>query len=237
MKAVLFDLDDTLFDHRHSMRTGLAVLQKKYDCFSELTLDEFEQQHIRLMNEIHLSKILRGEITLEEGRALRFKRAFTLFGINAPDEIANDAADFYRKTYSSVTRLKPGAEALLKEIKKQYKTGIVTNNLIEEQTRKLKECEIEHLVDVMVTSEEAGVVKPDPLIFNMALERLDCSVSDVIMIGDSWEVDIMGAHKLGMRCIWVNTYNEYRICDGVAVEISSLEDTAKILNLINNHNG
>jgi len=237
MKAVLFDLDDTLFDHRYSMRTGLAALQKKYELFSALTLDEFEHQHIRLMNEIHLSRILNGELTLEEGRTLRFKRAFNIFGIDAPDELANDAAGFYRETYLSVTRLKPGAEALLKEIKKQYKTGIVTNNLIDEQRRKLKECNIDKYIDVMVTSEDVGATKPDALIFNTALKRLDCSPGETIMIGDSWEVDIMGAHRLGMKCIWVNTYNENRICEGVAVEINSLEDTEKVLNLIKNHNG
>ena len=209
-------------------------MQDKYECFSKITLDEFEKLHIKLLNEIHLSRILTGEISLDEGRAMRFGQAFITLNVEPTYEMRHEAAAFYREKYLTSTGLKPGALDILEEVKKHYKTGIVTNNLIEEQNRKLKECEIEHLIDVMVTSDEVKVTKPDPLIFNTVLERLNCSPGEAVMIGDSWESDIIGAYNLGMKCIWVNTYEEIRQTDGIAIEIQSMEDRDRIIDLIEN---
>ncbi len=233
LKAVLFDLDDTLFDHRHSMRTGLTALQKKYECFSKLHIDDFEKEHVRLMNEVHLDLILKGVLTLDEGRELRFMRAFELYGGNPDAKLAREAARLYRENYVSVNGLVPGAMELLKAVKQKYKVGIVTNNLVDEQVRKLKESGIEHLVDCMITSEEAGITKPHPDIFNALLERLDVTADEAVMIGDYWAGDIAGAHALGIRCIWINVYNETCPDPAMASEINSIADTAHVLSLIN----
>ena len=117
LKAILFDLDDTLFDHRHSMQTGLAALQKIYPCFAKDKLDEFERVHIKLMNDIHLNRILTGEITLDEGRAIRFQRAFNHYGVDADMNLAYEAASHYRDNYTDVNRLVPGAYDLLTDLK------------------------------------------------------------------------------------------------------------------------
>jgi YjjG family noncanonical pyrimidine nucleotidase len=234
IKAILFDLDDTLYDHRHSMLTGLKALQKKYECFAGVHIDEMEREHIRLMNEVHLNSVLQGLMTLDEGRALRFKRAFELYGVNADEKLSYEAAGIYRENYISVNGLVPGAMELLKSLKKKYKIGIITNNIVEEQVRKLKEGKIEHLVDVMLTSEEAGVTKPHPEIFNRLLQKLNVTADEVVMVGDYWNSDIIGAHALGIKCIWINVYGEACPDENMAVEISSLAETEKVLKLIIN---
>ena len=53
-------------------------------------------------------------------------------------------------------------------------------------------------------SEEAGVSKPDPRIFRIALERLGCAAGEAVMVGDSWSADIVGARAAGIRAIWFN---------------------------------
>ncbi len=234
-KAVIFDLDDTLFDHRYSVRTALAAMQKRYDCFAKVSLDEFEKLHIKLLNEIHIDRILTGDLSIEEGRALRFELAFKYFDVEPTDEMKIEAPAFQREKYLASNRLKPGAYELLEEVKKYYKTGIVTNNLIDEQNRKLKDLGIEHLIDVMLTSEEAGITKPNPEIFYMILNRLECKPSEAVMIGDSWESDIVGAYNIGMKCIWLNTYEEKIETSGLAEEISTLEDKEYIFSLIQNY--
>jgi HAD superfamily hydrolase (TIGR01509 family) len=232
IKAVLFDLDDTLFDHRCSMRKGLALLQQKYECFAAVSLDEFELNHVKIMYEVHLNSVLSGQMTLDEARSYRFCKMFEMYGRNADEELSYAAADFYRKAYVSVNRLVPGALNLLNEVSKKYKTGIITNNLVDEQLRKLKECGIEHLAAVMITSEETGVTKPHPDIFNALLNRLDASADESVMIGDYWNSDIAGAHSLGIKCIWINAYNEICPDPQMAVEVTSLEDTGHIMNII-----
>ncbi|MEO8513607.1 MAG: HAD-IA family hydrolase [Ignavibacteria bacterium] len=229
LKAVLFDLDDTLFDHRHSMLTGLTALQNKYECFRRLTLDKFETEHNRLMNEVNLDGILEGLMTLDEGRALRFKRAFSTYGVDADETVSYEAAGIYRKNYVSVSRLVPYAKRLLEELGGNYKIGIVTNNLIDEQVRKLKENKIDHLIDVMVTSEEVKTSKPNKKIFEEALRRLETTAGETLMIGDSWQGDIAGAYNLGMKCIWMNVYDEKCPDPKMAAEIRSLKEVKGII--------
>ena len=214
------------------MLTGLIVLQKEFECFAGLALDEFEKEHIRLMNEIHIDMILQGLMSLEEARVLRFKKAFEFYGVASADELSYRAAEIYRNSYVTVNRLVPGAMELITHLKKDYKIGIVTNNLTEEQLRKIRFLKIDHLIDVMVTSEDAGFTKPNPAIFNMLLEKLNVMPEEAIMIGDHWRVDIEGASRLGIKCIWINVYGEDCPDKHLAVEVDSIFDTQRIISII-----
>ncbi len=214
------------------MRIALKALQDKYECFGALHLDEFEKEHIRLMNEVYLSQILTGMMTLDEGRAVRFKKAFEVCGVNADEKLISEASASYRSVYLTVNGLVKGAYELLEALRNQYKIGIITNNLVSEQEMKLRKGGIEHLVDVMLTSEEAGVAKPHPDIFNAMLKKLDVTADEVVMIGDYWNSDITGAHHLGIRCIWINVYDEICPNPEMAIEVKSIEDTEQMLNII-----
>jgi HAD superfamily hydrolase (TIGR01662 family) len=61
--------------------------------------------------------------------------------------------------------------------------------------------EIEGLMSVAVSSAEFGVMKPDPRIFQEALERMDVTASRAVMVGDSLAHDVMGARQAGMRAV------------------------------------
>ena len=67
------------------------------------------------------------------------------------------------------------------------------------QIKKIQHLKINHLINYLVTSEEAGVEKPDKKIFQIALKKLNKDASAVIMIGDSMEKDIQGAQNCGIR--------------------------------------
>ncbi len=68
----------------------------------------------------------------------------------------------------------------------------------------MEECGLRELVDFMVTSEEVGVAKPAAEIFEAALERGSAEPGEAVMIGDSWDVDILGAQSAGIRPVWFN---------------------------------
>ncbi|KXK49195.1 MAG: hypothetical protein UZ05_CHB002001926, partial [Chlorobi bacterium OLB5] len=76
IKAVLFDFDDTLFDHRHASREGLRAVWKRYTCFHEMSLEDLEAEHLELLEQIHFSDVLFGRMSMEEARAERFKFLF-----------------------------------------------------------------------------------------------------------------------------------------------------------------
>lgn len=200
IKAILFDLDDTLFDHRHSSREGLRSVWKRYTCFQEMTLDEFELEHRAMLEKIHFSQVLVGKLSLEEARAERFKHLFLNRNVEVDFETSRNAAVIYRNSYEKNVRKIKGSEELLKVLKKNYKIGIVTN-IIAEQESKLDQLDLRNYIDHMVTSEEMGVTKPNPLLFSTACERLEALPDTAVMIGDSWDNDIAGAHAVGMKCI------------------------------------
>ena len=94
----------------------------------------------------------------------------------------------------------------LSAIKKKYKLAIITNETLHMQTRKLMVLDpVGELFDFVVTSEEAGVEKPDTQIFQVALDRSKAKPEQVLMIGDSWKADILGATSLGIQAIYAGT--------------------------------
>lgn len=60
------------------------------------------------------------------------------------------------------------------------------------------------LFDTVTYSQEAGVEKPDPRIFELALRRAGCVPGDVVHLGDTWGADYLGARGAGLRAIWLN---------------------------------
>ncbi len=232
LRAVLFDLDDTLFDHRHSSRTALSVLQQEFPSqLATVPLDELETANLEILNTIHL-EVLAGTLTPDQARVKRFGKLLRTYGVDPTEQQLEKVAIEYRSSYQVSRRATPGARELLIGLRDRgFKTGIVTNNLVEEQMDKLRHCQLFDLLDSITISEEAGFAKPDVRIFNMALQRLECKPEETIIIGDSWENDILGARAAGIRGIWYNCYLTKAPDDSVP-EIGSLEDFESVLRLL-----
>ncbi len=114
-----------------------------------------------------------------------------------------ELVDRRTEAYLRHRRAVPGAPALLRDLHAAGKTiGVVTNNLVAEQEAKLRAIGLEDLVYHLVCSEEVGVTKPDPRIFRTALQRAAASPRGSVMVGDSWEYDVVGATRVGMRSVW-----------------------------------
>jgi putative hydrolase of the HAD superfamily len=196
-----------------------------------MTLEELEEEHSQLLEQIHFSQVLFGKMSMEEARAERFKFIFLNRGIEIDFNTANNAAEIYRMSYLKNWRRSEGSEELLKLLKKYYKIGIITNNLKSEQQNKLQYLEFEKYIDVMITSEEARISKPDPNIFRLALKKLNVKPEETVMIGDSWEHDIMGAKAAGLKCIWLNHHKKPCPDPSAATEIRTLKNPEYIKSL------
>ena len=203
LKAVLFDLDDTLFDHRICARTALVELHRVHPAFAAHDFDEFERLHATFLEELH-PRVIAGELGIDDARRERFRRLFRATGTVADEEVVSQAAAAYRSGYMKIRRPVTGAAGLLALVRTRTRIGIVSNNLLEEQRDKLRTCGLDRYVDVLVVSEEAGISKPDPRIFEIALTRLGCSAPDAVMVGDSWAADVVGARDAGIRPVWFN---------------------------------
>jgi putative hydrolase of the HAD superfamily len=232
VRAVLLDLDDTLFDHRYCARTALDAVRGCHECFAAFSAVEFERTHAQLLEELHI-RVMAGELDLTAARRERFRRLFGTAGVTADDQLVGVAAVAYRERYVSAWRAVPGAAALLAALKTRARIGIVTNNLLQEQQEKMRFCGFAAHVDVLIVSETAGVSKPDPAIFLLALNRLGCSAADAVMVGDSWRIDVLGARAAGIRAIWLNRTGAP--CPDVSAgvpEIRALEPVSEVLDLV-----
>ena len=229
--AVLFDLDDTLFDHSHAARSALMLVHAMHECFASGEYDAFEEAHGRCLEELH-QRVLAGAMTIDEARIERFKRLFARAGAAPPADLLTATALAYRSAYLDARRPVEGARDLLAALKPRVRVGIVSNNLLEEQQGKVKLCGFDPYVDALVVSEEAGVAKPDPRIFAIALERLGCAAADAVMIGDSWPADIEGARAAGLRAIWLNRTGHSRDVDPGVQVIERLTPISNVLRVL-----
>jgi HAD superfamily hydrolase (TIGR01509 family) len=230
IRAALFDLDDTLFDHRHCARAALAGVRGCHPCFATLTPADLERSHGHILEDLHL-EVLAGRLALDAARVERFRRLYRCTGLEADPELAASTASVYRDRYVEARREVRGAAALLAAVRRHTRVVIVSNNVLDEQRNKLRHCGLDHHVDLLVVSEDVGVSKPDPRIFDIALARVGAGPADAVMVGDSWANDVAGARAAGVRAIWFNRDGMAAPDPGVEM-IVSLEPAEEVMRVI-----
>jgi len=236
-RGVLFDLDDTLFDHNHATVQALAALCVEEPALTRWPVAELHARHSALLEEVH-AEVVAGRMTIPAARHQRFRRLLEA-ATNADVLDARPAhlAAFYRAAYEQNWQPVPGAVALLTALRAGgLRVAIVTNNLVAEQREKLQRCHLDVLIDVLVTSEETRAPKPDPAIFQVALDQLQLAREDAVMIGDAWATDILGAQAAGIRPVWFNWRREASLDPSVS-ELRSLEPTDDVVSQLVTHEG
>lgn len=101
--------------------------------------------------------------------------------------------------------LLPDAERMVRYLASRYPLTIVSNGFIEVQYDKIRRSGLEDCFQHIVLSEEVGVQKPNPKIYEVALQKGHWRPEEVLMIGDSWTSDIQGAINAGIDQLWIIT--------------------------------
>jgi HAD superfamily hydrolase (TIGR01549 family) len=229
--TVLFDLDDTLFDHAATARAALAATAAGRPALHGVPLEALYQRYSELLEELH-PRVMRGEIPYLVAREQRFARLLAPYEALSGGDSQAVAAQHYGH-YQQLRRPVAGALALLQRLRPAYKVGIVTNNRTAEQQEKLGFLGMDALVDALITSQDVGVLKPDPAIYQVALAQLGASPAETVMVGDNWAADVLGALAVGIRPVWLNRIGAARLLPHVA-ELASLEPLAETYHRIIN---
>jgi putative hydrolase of the HAD superfamily len=222
LQLALFDLDDTLFDHQHSRRCGLLVLQHAYPPLARIPIEDLVAEHERQLTASY-DRVLDGTVSLSANRLDRFRRMFVTCGVAMHAAEVELAMQRYRRAYDKHRRAVPGVLSLLTHLKPRLRIGVVTNGLVEAQQEKIVACKLESFIDFLLTSEEARVKKPDPRLFLLALEKAKTRREDAVVVGDSWTLDVLGAHQAGIRSIWLNRWQEPCPDASLATELAAFE--------------
>lgn len=225
--VLLSDLDDTLFDHQHATRSALARLREADARLQQWDLESLKVRHHALLEQFH-QEVMAGRLTIDQAREARFSAL-----VGGGD--ARGLAEAYRDAYVADWREVEGAAALLTAVRALgIQVVVVTNNIVSEQRRKLDRLGLTGLVDVLITSEEVGVQKPDPRIFLAALQSVTAEPVHAVMLGDAWPADVEGARGVGIRPVWLNRHG--RECPDPAVQmLASLAPTADAMKVLIRH--
>ncbi len=208
---IFFDLDHTLWDfEKNSALTFAKILAE-----NKVDVDLASFQEIYSPINFQMWALYReNKIGKSELRYQRLRQTFDALNAPISDELINILAHEYIEQLSTFTHLLPNAVEILEYLSPKYKLHIITNGFQEVQERKLKGSSIHHYFDQVVNSEMAGVKKPHPRIFELALERARVQPRNTLMIGDDLEADIQGARAMGMKVIHYNSNNAttHEIC-------------------------
>ncbi len=195
--AVLFDLDDTLYDRFPSIRT-YAV---RYF---------FQDFHYRL--EPLDADILADLILEADGGPLRsgkeaMQALLNLLPWSGAKPSWGALMSHWFRYFPLCSEKTPEMEETLKKLKqKGFKLGVVTNGQGSGQNQKIDTLGIRPYLDAISISGQVGVKKPDPGIFHHALDQLQMSGKGVWFVGDNPVMDIYGAHCVGLTPIWIQRY-------------------------------
>ncbi|MCC6192907.1 MAG: HAD-IA family hydrolase [Burkholderiales bacterium] len=229
IRAVLFDLDDTLVDHQHANRAALAGVRERFAALQARALDDLVAENQRILDDIH-EDVAVGRRDVADARIERYRRLFAFAG--EPNGRAAAAAELHRRVYQANRRRVEGALELVTLLAARLRVAIVTNHTVAEQQEKLATFGFAPMVHALVTSEEVGAAKPDPRIFRAALTRVECEAHEAVMIGDAWYQDIVGATGAGIRALWLNRQGLAHPDSSLALQIAALHPAEHIAALV-----
>jgi putative hydrolase of the HAD superfamily len=168
-----------------------------------------------------------GKIEKEVLRNLRFQLTLADFGI-ADTDLAEKIGNEYLAISPLKVSLFPNAFETLQYLQRKYILHLITNGFSEVQFIKLKASGLEKYFIEIITSEDAGVKKPDIRIFEYSLKKSGAKASESLMIGDDYEVDVIGAKNAGIDQVLFDPMKVYQK-DGSTFYINNLEELKGIL--------
>ncbi len=228
VKAVFFDLDDTLFDRRSSLRLTL-----------QLIVEDFRDLLGRIEEDILLQAFLEADAesirdfnagaSIEVSRLAR-SRGF-LRKLKLDERLAQPLTAAYLAHYPVFQTPVAGAESIIRTLATRFSLGIISNGSSEVQHRKLERLGLEGLFRCVILSEEIGVRKPDPNIFLRAVAEMRMMPRKCLHVGDNFDADIVGAKNAGLRSCWFNSGAQSLPAGGVVpdVEIRHLAELVGVL--------
>lgn len=246
--VLIFDLFDTLLRFDRQKLPPVQVDGKEIRTTSlrayEVVLEAYGRTRPELSRRIGFPDFYRAfvlsfeEASRRRGRDFReipaeerFRILFERLGIEMPD-LLERAVLAHMEALASTMALPPGNRRVLEWAKGRYRLGLVSNfDHHPTAYRLLEDHGIKGFFEVIVISSEVGYRKPGPMIFQIALDRLRVGPERALFVGDSFEIDVVGAKGVGMDVVWLNKEGK-ELGGGMPTPdftIANLEDLIRLL--------
>ncbi|MEX1377979.1 MAG: HAD-IA family hydrolase [Eubacteriales bacterium] len=232
-KAVLFDLDGTIFDNFGALDKALESLYEAADEFKSKPYEQFYTLY-KSVEAKYFELYSQKKMTWKEQRAYRMKSLYSHFGVDLNEEEAYEKFLVLLQLFESSWAMYKETKGVLTAIKNAgCKIGIVTNGEINQQMQKLQIDETADLFDCIIASSEYPFAKPDKQIFYEALEKLKVEKEQALFVGDSMRSDICGAKNAGIDSVYI--MREHNAGDYISCEpdymIYSLQEIERLMDI------
>jgi len=198
---IFFDLDHTLWDFDVNSELAFESIFKKDH--PDIEIKDFIEKYVPI-NQACWKLYQYDKITHGQLRYNRLKHTFDALEYFVSDAQIESIAQDYISLLPENNRLFEGAIEVLEYLEKKYKLHIITNGFAEVQFKKINNSNIGGFFQTITNSEMAGVKKPNPIIYEYALNLAQAKKENSIMIGDCLEADVQGALDAGLDAIFFN---------------------------------
>ena len=200
IKAILFDIDDTLYDLSIPFKEAF----REFFPGEEMDLDGAFLASRKYSDRIY-DRSLSGEISMEEMYIYRLGNAFRDYGKIIDGATALQFQSVYEKRQHEI-RMTEEMERMLEELSRKMTLGIITNGPSEHQRDKVRALGVERWIPMerIWISGDLGVGKPHKEIFEAAREKLGLKPEELCFVGDAYGHDILGAKGAGWKAVWFN---------------------------------
>jgi putative hydrolase of the HAD superfamily len=190
IKAVLFDLDGTLYDRD---RVAQALFVEQYETFASALRGLVRE---RFLSDVHeMDEHGHGE------KDAGYRRLVQAWGLEPG--LAERLIEHFWSVYDKHMELSQDTSDTLRELRRRgLKLGIVTNGPSRTQRRKIATLGLADSFDAILVSGEEGVHKPDAELFRRALARCGVAPHEALFVGDHPVADVAGAHEAGLKAVW-----------------------------------
>ncbi|MBI4496759.1 MAG: HAD family hydrolase [Chloroflexi bacterium] len=202
LRAVFLDLDDTLCDYRGSVdAAATAIFDQAVRRYPHLSRERL-RRHFDHILEDYLAATL-GQNAPFLSRFERIRQTLLLEQVE-DDAFAQELADHYHRLRLDTLTLFPDARATLEALKGRWPLVLVTNGSSDLQRQAIARLGIGGYFAHILVSQEVGADKPNPAIFQRALDAAGCRPHEALHVGDAVRSDVAGARAARVPVAWLN---------------------------------
>lgn len=200
---IYFDLDNTLLDHSKAESEAQRDTFTDFPEFEDTDIDSWLTAYKNENHELWL-KYQEGKIDRYYLQSQRFYRPMKKLGL--PTDRSEQIGKAYMQNYRKYWTWVDGAKEALEQVSEWFPVGIVTNGFLETQQKKIEVMSLDQYTENVLITEEVGVMKPHPKVFDVATERSGAERNQILYVGDSYSSDIIGGRDAGWNTAWFTAF-------------------------------
>lgn len=222
IRAIGFDLDNTLFNHREAATRALELLiaEKGWAYTNEISVGgEWHR-----LEDLYFAQYVAGTMTLMEHRRARMRNFLMSTDVLVNDRDLDALWDDYLRHYSNSWVAYPDVMSVLDSLKASgYKLAVLTNGQQAQQEAKLAAMGLVAHFEVVLAIGTVDALKPDRRAFEHLCRALECDAEEVLFVGDDLDYDVRASINAGLRAVWLNR-DGLKAPEGITRQIQSLND-------------